>query len=350
MGDYQMLGKWKVRVGKADPWIWIYTFSGTDRAGTVTWDPGDGIKGRGTWLVNVTKGKGQMHIKWDSGAAEVWGPPIDATAMTGTCYMQGKPYPVKAEALASPTAEPKADETKEVVTFLDFVVRYRAGETRYAGANLDEAKVADYRKKPNRKLILISKLIEYPNRPFDSPVLIDEVVGEIERELKAPGVQQGIICINGNSAGARTALLLAQRLKGKRTIKFLGLADAYLTPDLPGLSDPVPDSSIDIRHGKAKDPPFWNTPLQFEADIMHNYFQHEDNYWTKGPTGLGKREWTGRDGDRNREIHGKIAGFDNGGGFEIKYPSKEKKSAHTYAGDQGDINNGARISKLLAEL
>lgn len=233
-----------------------------------------------------------------------------------------------------------------VVRFIDFVIRFRGGAPRDAKANLDPAKLAVHAGKSNRRLYTISKSADIGNQS-----LIHAVVAEINTVLSQPNVQQGIICINGNSAGARNVLELASALNGKRAIKFVGCADAALFPDLPGLNEPEPLNPLDVTGGKAKNIPFWTGAPTFQAEIKQNFFQTADNFWSRRNKAL-RREWTGRLGDSFREIHGKITGFDQGGGMQINVPPGTALTlgAHVFAGDEGDRRNGETISRLLTEL
>lgn len=230
-------------------------------------------------------------------------------------------------------------------TLVDFVVRFRAGAARDALQNLDPQKLEQYRKKPNRRLHAITRTADIGNAG-----LIQGVLQEIDKELGALD-EPGILCINGNSAGARNALELAAALKGKRKIKFVGLADMAMFPDLPGLNQPEPLNPIDVTGGKAKNIPVWSGAPSIDAEIKQNFFQTRDNFWSRRNLAF-RREWTGRTGDSLREVHGKVQGFDAGGGTEIPVPltSSLGPAAHVFAGDEGDRRNGAKISELLAAL
>lgn len=231
------------------------------------------------------------------------------------------------------------------VTLVDIVVRFRAGVARDALQNLDPGKLEQYRKKPNRRLLAITRTADIGNAG-----LIQGVVQEIDKELGALD-ELGVLCINGNSAGARNALELAAALKDKRKIKFVGLADMAMFPDLPGLNVPEPLNPADITGGKAKNVPFWSGAPSIDADIKQNFFQTRDNFWSRRNLAF-KREWTGRTGDSLREVHGRVPGFADGGGTEIQVPlaSSLGPGAHVFAGDEGDRRNGAKISELLAAL
>lgn len=237
---------------------------------------------------------------------------------------------------------PPPPPTPQQKTSIDFVIRFRGGAMRDAKANLDPNKLKIHEGKANRKLHPISK-----SANIGDAALIQEVIAEIDRELGKENVQLGIICINGNSAGARNALELAAALKGKRPIKFVGCADAALFPDLPGLNKPDPDdSSIPLLRGKAKNHPEWPPPA-FDAEIKWNFYQNRDNNWSRVNRNA-QAQWTGTLLDTLHEIHGKLAGFHVN--EEIPIPTTEIFNAHVVAGDKGDARNGAKISELLAEL
>ncbi|MBI3411989.1 MAG: hypothetical protein HY040_26970 [Planctomycetes bacterium] len=235
---------------------------------------------------------------------------------------------------------------------IDFVVRFRAGSDRDAKQNLDPAKLSVHAAKPNRSLSLIS----VRNADLFTPDVVNKVVLQIDKELKDAGAEQGIICINGNSLGARKALEFAAALKGKRTIKFVGLADAALFPNLPGMNKPkVPNGKS--GRGEALNFPHWGSPPSIDAEVKQNFFQNADNNFTQVNRSLAPT-WTGNVFKGDQEIHGLISGFpgppdpgdpQKSGGVEIAVPiTRRAIGAHEFAGDEGDTRNGATISDLLA--
>ena len=229
------------------------------------------------------------------------------------------------------------------VQFVDIVVRFRGGAFRSATDNLD---LVEHKKKSERRLFAISK-----GANVGDTGLINSVVAEIDKELSDPLSKLGIICINGNSAGGRNALELAAALKGKRPIKFLGISDAALFPDLPGLNTPIPSESSPSLRGTARNIPIWGSPPAVDAEIKQNFFQNADNNWSRFNRNA-RFEWTGKLTDFRREIHGRLQGFDKNGGEEILVPLSElaQFKAHVFAGDDGDRRNGVTISKLLGSL
>jgi hypothetical protein len=234
-----------------------------------------------------------------------------------------------------PGPRPKDLETRPI---RDFVVRFRAGTTRDARENLLAASLAEHARK-GRGLQAISR-----EARIGDQALIQGVIAEIDRVLAAGDVRAGIICINGNSAGARNALELAAALSGRRAIKFVGCADAALFPDLPNLNAPEPDDPVALG-GKARNVPLWQGAPSFVAEIKKNFFQNEQNRWRRRIRGLNP-VWAST--DLRSEIHGKLAGFNDDGGIEVKVPAGV--DPHVFAGDLGDRANGVIISDLLARL
>jgi hypothetical protein len=262
--------------------------------------------------------------------------------------------------------------------FLDIVVRFRGGASRDALANLgslapyegkgnlvlrgvdlnNTAELIDkvVKNNGNRALLPISRDAVDPN---NSANLIRQVLNIIDVLLSNPLLQPGIICINGNSAGARNALQLAAALKGKRAIKFLGLADAALFANLPGMNKPKTPRVAPLARGEALNFPHWGSPPSFDAEVKQNFFQNADNNFTFANKSI-SAQWTGNIIKRDGEIHGLISGFPgppdpgdpaNFGGVEIDVPiTKRPVGAHDHAGDEGDIRNGAKITELLTAL
>lgn len=240
--------------------------------------------------------------------------------------------------------------------FLDLVVRFRGGTPRDARENLGDLS-AYIAKTPKRVMFPISKQGVDPDASGD---LIAQVVKEIDDQFGNPLIQPGVICINGNSVGARNALQLAAALKkGKHKIKFLGLSDAALFSNLPGMNKPRVPGGLNLGRGSALNFPHWGTPPSFEAEIKQNFFQNADNNFTIANRAL-SAEWTGNIFKRDQEVHGLISGFpgppDPGdpaknGGIEIEVPiTKRATGAHEFAGDAGDKRNGDTIRELLTAL
>lgn len=212
------------------------------------------------------------------------------------------------------------------------MVRFRAGSFKTAAENLN---LDAYRKKPNRRLVVMSERPDIGNR-----TLIDSLVKKVDHELRAIDDTLGIICINGNSAGGRSALEFAAALRDKHPVKFLGIADAALFGNLPGMNRPIIINPL-IRI--ALNNPNWTMPFKIRAEITHNFFQTVENevggnpikgfVWTSSPIG---------------EVHGKLEGFQLN--EKISVPFGKRAVAHDFAGDEGDRRNGATISNLLAAL
>jgi len=215
---------------------------------------------------------------------------------------------------------------------VDFLVRFRAGSFKPVLENID---LTGYLSKLNRRLVPIDSRTN-----VGDPSIINAVISKIDTELKDPTLQQGAILIYGNSAGGRNALELCAALRNKRPIKFVGIADAALFGNLPGMNRPTIVPPIRV----ATNEPLWTMPFVIDVEIKHNFFQDADNKVGGNP--FTNPVWTSD--NPNGEIHGKLQGFQIN--EEIPIPFGQGGRAHDIAGDEGDRRNQVTITNLLRAL
>lgn len=244
-----------------------------------------------------------------------------------------------------PTPAPVVPPAPAPQLFLDFVIRFRAGEQREP---LAEIKTAEYDKK---KATRILEAIRGDSTGPGDAALVTKVADAIDTKLKETGRQLGIICIFGNSNGGRNAVELAQELaKRKRPIKFVGLADAALNEG-QGLLLNTP--TIQALTGVPTNVPRWTPSPAFTATVKQNFFQSVGNSAIRPLRDPRRIIWDGRSravGGIPGEFHGQVDGFEATPGGQQLTPLDSTKSVHVDVADRGDSKNAEKITELLAAL
>lgn len=201
------------------------------------------------------------------------------------------------KALGSPPPPPNVTKT-----FVDVVVRFVGG--RNTGENLDSdvlvgMSLLNYNRRL-RSLIPIGR----GSRSIQGEAsgMIAEVMSKIKEAMNLPGIERGIICVYGSSAGGRNAIELAGQLNAQNLpLAYVGVEDAAF---FPIETSTVPNTTI----GKPTNiPVFDKAGLPFiRAERKFNFFQTFGNH--VDPLTFSGRLWTSK--MAGKEVHGDIPGID----------------------------------------
>lgn len=190
-------------------------------------------------------------------------------------------------------------------TFVDVVVRFIGGNATGANADsavLDRANLTNYNTRL-RSLVKIgrgSTVIRNEARG-----LITEVLGKIRIAMNLPGIERGIICVYGSSAGGRNAIELAAELNRERfPLVYVGVEDAAF---FPNETQTVPD--LPLLGGRPRNIPAFNNVPSITATTRLNFFQTFGNHAKPRTIGGSFRDPIWTSSMKFNEIHGDIAGF-----------------------------------------
>jgi len=195
-------------------------------------------------------------------------------------------------------------------TFVDVVVQFVGGvDTGVVldGSVLSRGNLTNYNTR-TRTLVKIGRGSRHIRTDQPARNLIVEVMGKIRTQMNLPGIERGIICVYGSSAGGRNAIELATVLERENfPLVYVGVEDAAFFPDE---TNTVPD--LPFIAGKVRNIPIFDKaglPKLEKTRTKINFFQTFGNHAKQRKIGGPFRDLIWTSGMDGQEIHGDIDGF-----------------------------------------